>query len=381
MSETKKIHVAEPDLTGNEALYVVDAIQSEKLVSSFGKYISLFEQEIKKYCGREYALAVSNCTTGLHLALMALDIGPGDEVIVPAFTFAASAAVIAHVGATPVFIDSKLSDWNLDEKKLDSLLTKNTKAIITVDIYGVPANYSFIEKWCKKNKIFLIEDAAESLGGEHAGRKAGSFGDISCFSFFGNKNITTGEGGMCLTDNPELHERMRVLRNHGMQQAGLYDHVVVGYNYRMTNVQAAIGCAQFERFSEFLKKRKEHDKLYRKLLGKNKAITFQKTVKDTKSAFWMFSMLVNTDIPALREALREENIETRPLFKPLSLQPAYQRFIAHDLNKNTSFEHAERIYSHGISLPSSPLLTTKEIQKVCSVIKKFLTATNKKIKK
>jgi perosamine synthetase len=363
----RNIPVAEPDLTGNEAKYVMEAIETEKRVSSSGKYVDLFEKDIADYCCRKYALTTSSGTTALHLALLALGIRQGDEVIVPTFTFAASVAVVAHTGAVPIFIDSKMSDWNIDETKLNALKTPQTRAIIAVDIYGIPANYKVLEAWCKKNNIFLIEDAAESLGGSHHGRKAGSFGDISCLSFYGNKNITTGEGGMCLTDNPDLNEKMRVFRNHGMKQAGLYDHMVIGYNYRMTNVQAAIGCAQFERFPVFLKKRKAHEKLYRSLLKDLPGVRFQEPDDATESAHWMISILIDKDVAYVREKLKEQGIETRSLFKPLHLQPGYQHFV-----QDKKYKNADMLHQQGLNLPSSPLLTPQDIRYVCKKLKGIL---------
>jgi perosamine synthetase len=363
----KKIPVAEPDFSGNESAYVQDALLVERRVSSSGKYLDRFEKEFGAYCGREYALTTSNGTTALHLALLALGVGPGDEVIVPSFTFAATAAVVCQAGATPIFIDAKREDWTLDEEQLESIRTPRTKALITVDVYGTPCNYDFIEVWCKEHKIFLVEDAAEAHGAVYKGKRVGGFGDVSCFSFFGNKIITTGEGGMCLTDDPDLHERMRVLRNHGMRTPGVYDHDIVGYNYRMTNLQAAVGCAQLERIGEFIARRKEHDALYRSLFSGFSGITFQPIPETVEASFWFFNILTDRNVEELRTALKERGIETRPLFKPLSDQKAYQHFA-----EGQTFRVARELFARGITLPSSPLLSQGDIEHVVSCVKKIL---------
>ncbi len=367
--EIKKIPVAEPDLTGNEIKYVKDAILNEKRISSSGHYIDKFEANFAKYCNRKYALSVSNGTTALHLALLGLGIGPGDEVIVPTFTFVSSAAVICHVGATPVFIDSKIEDWTMDEKQLDSLKTPHTKALIAVDIYGSPCNYDFIEEWCKKNNIFLIEDAAEAHGSLYKNRIAGSFGIVSCFSFFGNKIITTGEGGMCLTDDLEIFEKMRVLKNHGMKRSGVYENEIIGYNYRFTNVQAAIGCAQFERIDDFIETRKNHDNLYRKLLSSVKEVSFQPISADVSPSFWFFNILISKDVDLVRSMLLKKGIETRPLFNPLNSQIAYKEF-----SMGRNFPVSEMLKKNGLTLPSGTLLSSFDIEYVVSELRNiFIT--------
>ncbi|MBP7992033.1 MAG: DegT/DnrJ/EryC1/StrS aminotransferase family protein [Candidatus Magasanikbacteria bacterium] len=362
-----RIPVAEPTLTGREAEYVVDAIINENRISSSGKYLDQFEKYGRDYFQREFALSCSNGTVALELALRALKIGPGDEVIVPTFTFAATAATVLHVGATPVFIDSNQNDWNLDCSKLEAAYTSKTKAIIAVDIYGLPCDYEVIESWCKEKGIYLIEDAAESHGAEYKGRRVGSFGDISCFSFYGNKIITTGEGGMCLTNNPEWHEAMRVLKNHGMPTPGVYEYEMAGYNYRLTNLQAAVGCAQFERIEEFLKIRREHEALYRSLLS-SAPVTFPAFDSNvSRSACWFVSILLSEESKNLALHLAEKGIETRPFFTPMHAQKPY----AH-LSVGQEFPVAMSIARHGISLPSSPNLKDSEIEFICLEIQNYL---------
>jgi perosamine synthetase len=369
----RRISVAEPDLSGNEVKYITKAILKDGRVSSSGYYLDKFKHDFSAFCNRKYALATSNGTTALHLALIGLGIGPGDEVIVPTFTFVATAAVVRHVGATPVFVDSKEEDWTLDEKMLDKVKTPRTKAIISVDIYGVPCDYDYIEKWCKKNKVFLIEDAAEAHGGKYKNRMVGSFGDISCFSFYGNKIITTGEGGMCLTNNPKLYEKMRVLKHHGMLQAGVYLHKIVGYNYRMTNIQAAIGCAQFERIDSFIKKRKDHDLLYKELLKDVPGISFQPIKSTATPSYWFFNVIVSKNVDLIRKLLSEKGIETRPLFIPLHSQKVYKEF-----SKGKKFPVADNLHKSGLTLPSSPKLTNSDLKYIANSLKEIINKLNSK---
>jgi len=361
-----KIPVARPDLSGKEAVYVLDAIKNEGRISSSGKYLDRFEEYGRKFFKRKHALSCSNGTTALHLALLGLEIGPGDEVIVPVLTFTATAAAVVHAGAKPVFIDCNLEDWTIDIKQLDKKLTPKTKAVISVDLFGMPCNYEYLENWCKKNKVFLIEDAAEAHGAYYKGKPTGSFGQVSCFSFYGNKIITTGEGGLCLTDDQKIYERMKVFKNHGMKSAGVYESEVIGYNYRLTNVQAAIGCAQFERFKEFLAKRKKTEELYKKLLSDYQGIVYQKYDENKiKPACWLFSLLFSDKkMEYVRQELLKKGIETRTLFKPFHWQEGYRPYITQQ-----QFPNAEYIYEHGVSLPTFNQLTDSQIKYICAAIK------------
>jgi len=363
----KKIPIAEPDLSGKEKEYLLDALLNEKKISASGKYLDKFEALGKKYFQRKFSLSCTSGTTALHLALLALEIGPGDEVIVPVLTFAATAAVVVHCGAKPVFVDCNKDDWTLDIEELDKKLTKKTKAVIAVDLYGMPCDYDYLINWCKKNKIFLIEDAAEAHGAYYNGKPVGSFGDISCFSFYGNKILTTGEGGMCLTDDLRLYQKMKIFKNHGMKRKGLYEHEVVGYNYRLTNIQAAIGCAQFERFKEFLRKRKKIESLYKSLLSNLDFIYFRNyNKKRVRPACWLFSILIKRNINKAKEILSQGGIDTRRFFKPLHLQNAYRVF-----SKKQKFPNAEYLYKYGISLPTSVKLNEKDIKYISNIIKKL----------
>ena len=359
--------VAEPDLSGNEAAYVVDAIEHEKMISG-GKYVRWLESHCEAAFGRTHAISCSNGTTALHLALLGLGIGPGDEVIVPAFTFAATAAAVLHVGATPVFVDVHESDWNIDVSLLDAKRTAKTRAVIAVDIYGMPADYAFLEAWCKEHNLFLIEDAAEAHGATYRGRPAGSFGDVSIFSFYGNKILTTGEGGVVLMNDEALYKKILVLKNHGMVQAGIYEHEVAGYNYRLTNIQAAIGCAQFERFAAFLEARRRNEALYRQLLQDPTIIFPQSRVAECDPAPWLVSMRVTKAVTQLPHKLLEFGIQTRPLFKPMHLQPAYAAFARGDV-----FPVSERIWQEGISLPSSSMLEPDNVRYISETFKKIIS--------
>ncbi len=365
-----KIPVASPDLSGNEAKYVLDAIQNEGRISSSGKYLDRFEMACAEQFGRRFAHSMSNGTVALHLALLSLGIGPGDEVIVPSFTFAASAAVILHCGATPVFVDVREDDWTIDTTKLESVRTPRTKAVIAVDLYGTPCDYFALEDWCKAHNIFLIEDAAEAHGARYNNHPVGSFGDISCFSFFGNKVLTTGEGGVCVMDNPEYCERLHVLKNHGMKRPGIFEHDIAGWNARMTNVQAAMGVAQFERFDAFLAARANNERIYRELLADVPGITLKHADAKKQTVNWMFSILIDKDVAAIRAKLLEQDIETRPLFTPLHVQKPYLPFAY-----GKYFPVSERLHRQGLSLPSSSVLTREHIEIVCATLKHALKTT------
>jgi len=361
-----KIPVAEPDLGGKEVEYVVDAIEKEGRVSN-GKYVVRFENLASKYFKRKYAVSCSNGTIALDLALLALGVGSGNEVIVPTLTFGATAAAVLHVGATPLFVDSNLNNWNMDTDAVRQKITNKTKAIIPVDLYGQPCNYNALEKLCKENNLLLIEDAAEAHGAYYDGRPVGSFGAISCFSFFGNKILTTGEGGICLTDSEELFEKMKIIKNHGMPAAGDYTYEAVGHNFRLTNVQAAIGCAQFERFDKFLEKRKNNETLYRGYLKDNPKIKFQIPNAEAQPVNWLFSVLVEGEAEKLKEYLLSQGIETRRLFTPIHSQKPYLKFSPGQL-----FPNADYLYQHGLSLPSSVKLKEEEIKFICDKINRYL---------
>lgn len=364
------IPIAEPLLGKEELKNVTEAVKSG-WISSKGKYIIEFEDQFAHYCGVKYGIAVSNGTVALHLALVALDIGNGDEVIVPTLTFIATANAVKYTGAIPVFVDSDPNYWCIDPEKIEKAITKKTKAIIPVHLYGHPCDMDAIMDIAKKYNLFVIEDAAEAHGAEYKGKKVGSFGDINCFSFYGNKTITTGEGGICLTDNKKLAERMKILRDHGMNLDKKYWYDVIGFNYRMTNMQAAIGVAQLKKLDKFIKKKREIAGWYNeglKDLAKKRLIKLHPEMPWSKSIYWMYSLLIEDSFRVnrdkLMEKLKEKDIETRPFFYPIHIMPPYSK-------GGKKFRVAEEISKRGLNLPSSVKLSVKEVKSICQVIKEI----------
>ena len=287
------ITLAQPQLDGKEYDYLMDAFLST-WISSTGKYIIKFEEEFPRYCGVKYGVATSNGTTALHMAHTALGIGKGDEVIVPDITFAATINAVLHTGAKPVIVDIEEESWCIDPDEIEKAITVNTRAIIPVHIYGQICDMGRICDIAQRHNLYIVEDCAEAHGAEWQGRKAGAFGDISCFSFFANKVITTGEGGMCITNHEELYDKMRILRDHGMSRYKKYYHEVVGFNYRMTNMQAAIGVAQLEHIDEILRWRYLLEEQYRRVFSKISGLYMQRNdIRDRKRITWLVSALVD----------------------------------------------------------------------------------------
>ena len=365
MLEEMKYPVYEPYMAGSEEAYVVDALRSG-WISSRGKYLSLFEDAFANYLGVKHATAVSNGTTALHLALMALDISPGDEVIVPTFTYVATANAISYVGATAVFCDSEPRSWNIDVEQVRSLITARTKAILAVHIYGAMCDMKALLQLCKDNDIFLIEDTAEALGSELYGLKAGSFGDIATFSFYGNKTITTGEGGMVVAKSDCHFDRIVSLKNQAMCKSRRYWHEEVGFNYRMTNICAAIGLAQLSQLDEILEKKASIAAWYAQEL-KDCPVIFQDLSPGVRSSYWMVSILLESeaDRDKLVAGLASAGVETRPLFFPVHTMPMYER--------NSSFPVAEHISRIGINLPSYPGLSKPDVREISAEIKQLIT--------
>ena len=351
------IPVAAPVLGGNEKKYVLDCLETT-WISSIGKYVQAFESEFAKFCGVEHATACCNGTVALHLALLALGIGPGDEVIVPAMTYVASANVVKYCGAQPVFVDSEPRAWNIDSGLIEEKITSRTRAIMPVHLYGYPADMDPIMSIARRHGLYVIEDAAEAHGAEYKGRKVGSIGDVGIFSFYGNKVITTGEGGMVLTNDDRIAQRAQHLKAQGVDPNKRYWHTAIGYNYRMTNVTAAIGLAQLERISEFLNKRDEVAGWYRDDLA-DAPVEWQQQEQWARPIHWMVNVLVNEDQDRdeIMRSLAELGIETRPVFYPIHVLPPYQ---ADEL----SFPVAERVGRSGISLPTWFGLTRDDVRYV-----------------
>ena len=363
----RRIQVAQPSLNGNELAYVTDCIRTN-WISSQGGYVQRFEQMFREYCKVPHALAVANGTVALHLGLEALGIGPGDEVIVPNFTFAASVNAVLYTGATPVLVDIRPDTWVMDLVAARKLITKKTKAIMPVHLYGYPCDMDGLAALAREHGLFVVEDCAEALGSQYKGNPVGSFGDVSMFSFFGNKTITTGEGGMVTFKDKAVFERATVLRDHGMSKSRRYWHEVVGYNYRLTNIQAAIGVAQMERIDDLVASKRAIGAAYTKAFADIKGITTPFANPDIVNSFWLYTVLINEQSHVSRDELIEKllfnGIETRAVFFPIHEMPPYQRFAA-----STGYPVTERISRQGLSLPSAVSLSAEEVENVCETVR------------
>ncbi|TBR61423.1 perosamine synthetase [Westiellopsis prolifica IICB1] len=359
-----KIPIYKPSLLGNEKKYVNDCLDSN-WISSKGKYVSLFEREFAKYVNVKHATGVCNGTVALHLALLALGIDSGDEVIVPTLTYIASVNTIVYTGATPIFVDSLPDTWQINPQEIRRNITNRTKAILVVHLYGHPCEMSVIKEIANEYKLFLIEDCAEAIGSKYQNQHVGTFGDVATFSFYGNKTITTGEGGMLITNDQGIFERAIHFKRQGLAKYREYWHDVVGYNYRMTNICAAIGLAQIEKINEILPKKRHIAELYKKYL-KDTKLKVHPEIGDVFHSYWMVSILTPqaSQRDSLREYLAKAGIETRPVFYPVHTMPMYsQKYERHRV--------AEDIGRRGINLPSYPDLKDEEIEYVCEVLKSF----------
>lgn len=358
-----KYPVYQPELSGNEKKYVNECLDST-WISSKGKFISEFENKFAEFIGVKYAAAVPNGTIALHLALLALGIGPGDEVIVPTFTYIASVNAITYCGANPVFADSEKSFWQIDPFDVERKITSHTKAIMPVHLYGHPCDMDSLKAIAKKHNLFIVEDCAEAFGSRYNNIHVGNFGEVSTFSFFGNKAITTGEGGMVVTNDKTLYEKSIHIKGQGLAANREYWHDVVGYNYRMTNICAAIGLAQLERAETIIKKKKQLVAWYNKHLT-GLPIEPQKEAANVFNSYWMYTILVEKAElrEKLREHLKQNSIETRPAFYPVHTMPIY--------NTGLKLSTAENLCSRGINLPSYPALTEGDVEFISSQTKLF----------
>jgi len=363
----KRLHnymVMEPFLNGNEIDYVTECI-STNWISSQGKFVLKFEEGIKNLSGANFCLATSNGTTALHLALESLGIGAGDEVIVPNFTFGASVNSIVHAGATPVLVDIDQNSWNLSLEAISNAVTPKTKAIMPVHIYGNPCDMVSIMAFAEANNLFVIEDCAEALGAKIGDRYVGSFGDAATFSFFANKVLTTGEGGALLIKNTNVYEKALVLRDHGMSKEKRYWHEYVGFNYRLTNIQAAIGCAQLEQLEYFQNKRKMIWESYKGYLNQTNYFEFQKVSDNSSDCHWLFTVLLKHNLNISRDEilskLKNYGIESRPVFYPMDKMPAFKNIAIYEANPIS-----EDISRRGLSLPSSISLDKNAIKFICN---------------
>lgn len=366
------IPVCEPMLAGNELKYVTEAV-STGWISSSGKYVNEFEKQFAAYSDCQYGIAVCNGTIALHLALVALGIGKDDEVIVPTFTMIASAYAICYTGAKPVFVDADKDSWNIDVKKIEEKITPRTKAIMPVHIFGKMCDMDAIKALAEKYNLYIIEDAAEAHGAMYHGKKAGSFSDIAAFSFFANKNITTGEGGMVITNNKEVYDCARYFKNVCFPLDGPrnYQHDDIGFNYRMSNVVAAIGLAQVEKADDYKAMRIRNHQLYKKYLADVPGIIFQsEPAEGCEDVCWMNTIVVD---PAkyghhkdeLIAHLKENEIDTRLLFTGMHKQKA---MVDYGCDCSGEYPVCEWLTENGFYLPSASSLTKEQIQFICKVI-------------
>ena len=361
-----RVPLYRPSLKGNEARYVLECLDSSWLTFR-GRFVGEFEKQFSERTGAQHALAVCNGTAALHLAVLALGIGPGDEVIVPTLTYIAAANAVAYAGATPVFADSERETWQLDSESVQERITSKTKAILAVHLYGQPCDMDAIGELAERHGLFVIEDCAEAFGAEFNARHVGTIGDIGAFSFFGNKTITTGEGGMVVSQKAELIERCMRLRGHGVVPGREYWHDLLGYNYRITNVSAAIGLAQLERADELLRRKRELADAYYERLS-HLPLDFHREAPGTVHSYWMVSALSRNaqERDALRKHLAAAGIETRPLFHPIHTMPIYP-------NQFERRTIAEDLADCGLNLPSWPDLGADELAFICDTVDRFFS--------
>jgi perosamine synthetase len=358
------IPVYRPDLTGNETRYVVDCIEST-WISSKGSYIGRFETSFAQRVGVAEATAVCNGTVALHLAMLALGIGAGDEVIVPTLTYIASVNAVTYTGAVPVFADSLPDTWQIDPEDVRRRITPQTKAIMAVHLYGHACDMEALREIAREHRLFLVEDCAEAIGSLFKGRHVGNMGDIATFSFFGNKTLTTGEGGMVVSSDPTLMERARHFKGQGLAAHREYWHDVVGFNYRMTNICAALGVAQLERLDGFLRRKRALAAAYRDGLA-GLPVSVHGEHPDVHHSYWMVAVLVDdsADREPLRQWLAAQGIETRPVFYPVHTMPIYSsRFQRHPV--------AEDLARRGINVPSWPALRDDEVERVVAAMRGY----------
>ncbi len=355
--------VYRPDLSGNEKRYVNECLDTT-WISSIGGFIDKFEAAFRDVTGAPYAWCVSNGTVALHLAIHCLDIGPGDEVIVPTFTYIASVNTIAQTGARPVFAECRADDWLIDVADVAARITPRTKAIMAVHLYGAVCDLPALSALAKAHGLFLIEDCAEALGSTFENRHVGLFGDVGTFSFFGNKTVTTGEGGMVICKDEALARRMKIVKGQGQSLVKRYWHVELGFNYRMTNICAAIGLAQIERLPAILARKREIGARYRLLCAErlNNAVVFQDVPDHVVSSDWLVSVLLppGADRDAVMARMQEAGVDTRPVFYCAHRMPMYSR--------SENFPVSETIAARGISLPSYPTLSDSDVERVVETL-------------
>lgn len=368
------IPVCEPFLGGNELKYVTEAVNTG-WISSSGPYVAEFEARFAEYCGARHAVSCCNGTVALHLALVALGIGPDDEVIMPAFTMAASAFAICYTGAMPVFVDAEPDSWTIDSSRIEEKITPRTRAILAVSLFGHPCDMDRIRAISERHGLLLAEDAAESHGAEYRGKKTGSLADITAFSFFANKNLTTGEGGMVVTDDVELDRRSRYYRNFCFPLDGdrTFRHEDIGFNYRMSNLHAAVGLAQVERADAYRDMRIRNAGLYRRYLEGVGGISCQKSAAHALHVPWMNAILIDPreygrSRDELMERLTEKGVDTRLLFLGMHRQPS---LLKYGCDGSGAYPVSDRLNADGLYLPSASNLREEQIRYICDAIRDF----------
>jgi perosamine synthetase len=371
----KFIPVCEPLLDGNELAYITDAVSSG-WISSSGSYLQKFENAFADYCGARFGVGVCNGTIALHLALAALGITNGDEVIIPDFTMIASAFAVCYTGAKPVFIDADKNTWNIDPARIEEKITKKTRAIMPVHIFGNMCDMDAIKIIARKYNLYILEDAAEAHGAEYKGGKAGSFSDIAAFSFYANKNVTTGEGGMVITGNEELYNRAKYFKNlcFHPDKPRNYLHDDIGFNYRMSNLHAAIGLAQTERADHYRRLRIKNNQFYKKYLEDCAGIIFQEDEKQSLNCHWMNAVLVRPELygrtrDELINYLKENNVETRLVFNGMHRQAALKKY---GCDCNGEYPVTDYLSANAFYLPSGSGLSEADIAQICELIIAFM---------
>lgn len=365
--------VCEPMLGGNELKYVTDAV-STGWISSAGSHVSAFEKAFAAYCGVRHGIAVCNGTAALHLALRSLAVGPGDEVIIPDFTMVASALAVCYCGAKPVFVDADAATWNMDVSAVEQHITPATRGIMAVHIFGNPCDMATLQRIADQHGLWLMEDAAEAHGATWQGKKAGALSRIAAFSFFANKNITTGEGGMVVTDDDELAAACRYFKNmcFPLDAPRTYLHADIGYNYRMSNLHAAIGLAQTEKADDYKTLRQEHGRHYRERLRVIPGILLQEDTPNSESINWMNGLVITPDYGRSRDELiahlRDNGIDTRLFFNGMHRQPALKAF---GCRCEGEYPVSDMLADNGFYLPSGSTLRESDIDRVCDVIAAF----------
>ena len=367
------VPVNTPLLIGNEKKYLNECVNSG-WIGTDGPFVKKFEDKFSKYVNKKYGVALSSGTAALDVAFAALNLKKGDEVILPTFTIISCLNYILRVGAIPVFIDSDLETWNMDTDLIESKITKKTKIILAVHIYGLPVEIDKILKIAKKYKLKVIEDSAELIGQRFKKNLCGSFGDISTFSFYTNKHITTGEGGMVLTNDKKLANRCASLRNLFFSSKKRFIHKEIGWNYRMSNLQAAVGLAQLEKIEYFIKVKRNMGRMYLKELSNEKYLDFQKKkIKFSNNIYWVFGVVLKKNCPISLEQLRKKllirGIQTRPFFYCLHKQPLLKNY---KFKKSANLNNAENLSKNGFYLPSGLSLSEKKIKFVTKELKKIL---------